>query len=42
MSTERWTDERLDRLADLLESNSRVMEALTQASGEAREERQQL
>jgi chromosome segregation ATPase len=56
MSTERWDDERLDRLADLiesnaraaerheriLESNSRMIEALTQASAEAREERQQL
>ncbi|MBP0039467.1 MAG: hypothetical protein J7519_17470, partial [Roseofilum sp. SID1] len=42
MSTERWTDERLDRLADLLESNSHMMGALNQASGEAREERQQL
>nr|WP_283762918.1 hypothetical protein [Roseofilum halophilum] len=32
MSTERWDDERLDRLADLIESNARA----------AREERQQL
>jgi len=42
MSTERWDDERLDRLADLIESNNRMIEALTQASAEAREERQQL
>ncbi|MBP0027848.1 hypothetical protein [Roseofilum sp. Guam] len=42
MSTERWDDERLDRLADLIESNSRMMAALTQVSAEGREERQQL
>jgi uncharacterized membrane protein YccC len=36
MTTGRWDDERLDRLGDLIESNSRMIEALTQASTEAR------
>ncbi|HBQ99278.1 MULTISPECIES: hypothetical protein [unclassified Roseofilum] len=46
MSTERWNDERLDRLANriesVIESNARIIQALANASAEAREERQQL
>jgi len=42
MSTERWDDEKLDRLASMVESNARVIQALANVAAEAREERQQL
>jgi hypothetical protein len=49
MSTQRWDDDRLDRLADriesiasIAESNARVIQALANVAAEAREERQQL
>lgn len=42
MSTERWDDDRLDRLASMVESNARVIQALANVAGEAREEKQQL
>jgi methyl-accepting chemotaxis protein len=42
MSTERWDDERLDRLASMVESNARVIQALANVAAEAREERQQI
>ena len=42
MSTERWDDDRLDRLANMVESNARVIQALANAAAEAREEREQL
>jgi hypothetical protein len=42
MSTERWDDDRLDRLASMVESNARVIQALANTAAEAREERQQL
>ncbi|MEG4441948.1 hypothetical protein QUB47_18905 [Microcoleus sp. AT9_B5] len=49
MTTERWDDERLDRLADrveniasIAESNARVIQALANTAAEAREERQQI
>ena len=42
MSTERWDDDKLDRLANMVESNARVIQALANVAAEAREERQQL
>ncbi|MDB9511699.1 hypothetical protein PN499_10935 [Kamptonema animale CS-326] len=42
MSTERWDDDRLDRLANMVESNARVIQALANVAAEAREEREQL
>ncbi|WP_017714908.1 hypothetical protein [Kamptonema formosum] len=42
MSAERWNDEMLDRLANFVDSNARVIQALANAAAEAREERQQL
>jgi hypothetical protein len=49
MTTQRWDDDRLDRLADriegiasIAESNARVIQALANVAAEAREERQQL
>ena len=42
MTTERWDDDRLDRLANIVDSNARVIQALANVSAEAREERQQL
>jgi Cu/Ag efflux pump CusA len=42
MSTERWDDDKLDRLASMVESNARVIQALANVAAEAREERQQL
>ncbi|MDF0552924.1 hypothetical protein [Kamptonema sp. UHCC 0994] len=42
MTTERWDDDRLDRLASIVDSNARVIQALANVSAEAREERQQL
>jgi len=42
MSTERWDDDRLDRLANMVESNARVIQALANVTAEAREERQQI
>jgi methyl-accepting chemotaxis protein len=42
MSTERWDDDRLDRLASMVESNARVIQALANVAAEAREERQQI
>jgi hypothetical protein len=42
MSIERWDDDRLDRLANMVESNARVIQALANAAAEAREERQEI
>jgi predicted transcriptional regulator len=42
MNTERWDDDRLDRLANMVESNARVIQALANVAAEAREERQQI
>ncbi len=42
MSTERWDDDRLDKLANMVESNARVIQALANVAAEAREEREQL
>jgi Cu/Ag efflux pump CusA len=42
MSTERWDDDKLDRLASMVESNARVIQALANVAAEAREEREQL
>lgn len=49
MATERWDDDRLDRLANQVEetanianSNARVIQALANTAAEAREERQQI
>jgi hypothetical protein len=42
MTTERWDDDRLDRLANMVESNARVIQALANVAAEAREEREQL
>ena len=42
MSTERWDDDRLDRLASIVDSNARVIQALANVAAEAREERQQI
>ncbi len=42
MSTERWDDDKLDRLASMVESNARVIQALANVAAEAREERQQI
>jgi hypothetical protein len=42
MATERWDDDRLDRLANMVESNARVIQALANVAAEAREEREQL
>ncbi len=49
MSTERWDDERLDRLASIVENNSRLVEsnsrailALANVAAEAKEERDRL
>ena len=42
MSTERWDDEKLDRLASMVDSNARVIQALANVAAEAREEREQL
>jgi hypothetical protein len=49
MTTQRWDDDRLDRLADriegiasIAESNARVIQALANVAADAREERQQL
>ena len=42
MSTDRWDDDKLDRLANMVESNARVIQALANVAAEAREERQQL
>ncbi|NJK69978.1 MAG: hypothetical protein HC786_22870 [Richelia sp. CSU_2_1] len=42
MTVERWDDDRLDRLASMVESNARVIQALANAAAEAREERQQI
>lgn len=49
MSTERWDDDRLDRLADrveniasIAESNARVIQGLANVAAEAREERLQI
>ncbi|CBN57552.1 MULTISPECIES: hypothetical protein [Kamptonema] len=42
MSTDRWDDDRLDRLANMVESNARVIQALANVAAEAREEREQL
>lgn len=39
MSVERWTDERLDQLAQLVESNSRTIQALANLAAEDRQER---
>ncbi|WP_448571381.1 hypothetical protein [Trichothermofontia sp.] len=39
MSIERWTDERLDQLAQLVESNSRTIQALANLAAEDRQER---
>ncbi len=39
MSVERWTDERLDQLAQLVESNSRTIQALSNLAAEDRQER---
>jgi hypothetical protein len=38
MTVERWTDERLDRLAQLVESNARAIEANSNAMAEYRQE----
>ncbi|MCL1470165.1 hypothetical protein [Argonema antarcticum] len=42
MTTERWDDDRLDRLANMVDSNARVIQALANVAAEAREEREQL
>ncbi|MCU0544656.1 MAG: hypothetical protein MUE44_21230 [Oscillatoriaceae cyanobacterium Prado104] len=42
MTVERWDDDRLDRLASMVESNARVIQALANTAAEAREERQQI
>ncbi|MFB2939015.1 hypothetical protein ACE1B6_27495 [Aerosakkonemataceae cyanobacterium BLCC-F154] len=49
MTTERWDDEKLDRLASIVENNARLVEsnarsilALANAAAEAREERDRL
>jgi hypothetical protein len=42
MSVEPWDDDKLDRLANMVESNARVIQALANVAAEAREERQQL
>ncbi|HLO49286.1 MAG TPA: hypothetical protein VK211_12790 [Kamptonema sp.] len=42
MTTEQWDDNRLDRLANMVESNARVIQALANVAAEAREEREQL
>jgi methyl-accepting chemotaxis protein len=42
MTVERWDDDRLDRLASMVESNARVIQALANVAAEAREERQQI
>ncbi len=42
MSTERWDDDKLDRLASMVESNARVIQALANVAAEAREERLQI
>ena len=42
MTTEPWTEERFNQLANLVDSNARVIQALTQVSAEAREERDQI
>lgn len=42
MSTERWDDDKLDRLASMVESNARVIQAFANVAAEAREEREQL
>ncbi|MEG3927203.1 hypothetical protein [Microcoleus sp. D3_18a_C4] len=42
MSTERWDDDRLDRLASIVDSNARVIQALANVAAEAREERLQI
>lgn len=42
MSTQRWNDEMLDRLASNVDGNARVIQALANVAAEAREERQQL
>ncbi|UZQ53472.1 hypothetical protein OOK60_13305 [Trichothermofontia sichuanensis B231] len=39
MSVERWTDERLDQLAQLVESNSRTIQTLANLAAEDRQER---
>ncbi|UZQ55538.1 hypothetical protein OOK60_05545 [Trichothermofontia sichuanensis B231] len=38
MSVERWTDERLDQLAQLVDSNSRAIQALANLAAEDRQE----
>lgn len=42
MTTEPWTEERFNQLANLVDSNARVIQALAQVSAEAREERDQI
>lgn len=42
MTTERWDDDKLDRLANMVESNAPVIQALANVAAEAREEREQL
>jgi septal ring factor EnvC (AmiA/AmiB activator) len=42
MTVERWDDDRLDRLASMVESNARVIQALANTAAEASEERQQI
>ena len=49
MTTERWDDEKLDRLASIVENNARLVEsnarsilALANAAAEAKEERDRL
>ncbi|MEG4347957.1 hypothetical protein QUB70_32475 [Microcoleus sp. A003_D6] len=49
MATERWDDDKIDRLAEQLketaniaDSNARVIQALANVAAEAREERQQM